>query len=81
LQKRGWKVLIRKDWRWKMREKRGCILLKTLRGLFAERMQEITALVARAAKSWLEGRAGEELDAGRKFDDGVAATIMDYFTS
>jgi hypothetical protein len=64
-----------------MRAKRGCILLKTLRGLFAERMHEMTALVAGAGKSWLEGRTGEEWDSGRKFDDGVAATIMECFTS
>ena len=54
--------------------------LKTNEGLFAERMQEMTRLRA-AGKSWLEGRAGEELDSGRKCDDGLAATIMEYFYS
>ena len=44
-------------------------------------MQEMAALVAGAGKSWLEGRTGEERNSGRKCDDGVAATTMEYFTS
>jgi len=41
----------------------------------------MTALVGWSAKSGLEGRAADERNSGRKFDDDVAATIMEYFTS
>jgi hypothetical protein len=78
--KRGWKVLIRKDWRWKTRKK-SLYFIENIEGLFVESMQEMTALVAGAGKSWLVGRSGEERNSGRKADDGVAAPIMEHFTS
>jgi hypothetical protein len=81
LQKRDWKVLIKKDWGWKMQKKKRLYFVENIEALFAERMHEMTALVAGAGKSWLEGRTGEEWDSGRKFDDGDAATIMEHFTS
>jgi hypothetical protein len=62
-------------------KKKRLYFVENIEALFAERMHEMTALVAGAGKSWLEGRTGEELDSGRKFDDGDAATIMEHFTS
>jgi hypothetical protein len=56
-------------------------VVENIEGLFAERMQETTPWAAEAGKSWLDGRTGEEPDSGRKFDDGVAVTIMEHFTS
>jgi hypothetical protein len=56
--------------------KKSPYFVENIEGLFAERMQEITALVAGAGKSWLEGRTAEERNSGRKFDEGVAGTIM-----
>ena len=62
-------------------KKKRLYFVENIEALFAERMHEMTALVAGAGKSWLEGRTGEEWDSGRKFDDGDAATIMEHFTS
>ena len=62
-------------------KKKRLYFVENIEALFAERMHEMTALVAGAGKSWLEGRTGEEWDSGRKFDGGDAATIMEHFTS
>jgi hypothetical protein len=62
-------------------KKRSLYFVENIEALFAQRMQGMAPLVAGAGKSWLEGRTGEERDSGRKIDDGVAAMIMEYFTS
>jgi hypothetical protein len=59
LVKRAWKVLIRKDRRRQILKKR-LHVVENIVGLFAERMQVMTASVAGAGQSWLEGRAGEK---------------------
>jgi hypothetical protein len=80
LQKRAWKVLIRNDWGANARKK-SAYFVENIEGLFAERMQEMFALLAGSGKSWQEGRTGEERNSGQKFDDRVAAAIMGHLTS
>jgi hypothetical protein len=67
--------LIRKDWGRKSEKKR-LYVVENIVGLFAERMQEMTGLVAGAGTSWLDRRTGEERNSGLKFGDGAVATIM-----